>query len=647
VIRRGLLGFAGVFAALAVLSLYRVTLGFPIFYLSVLTTILFWMAQATSWNLLSGYSGYFSFGQGAYVGVGAYTTAVLYGRHGVNFFVTVAVAALLCALLGLAIGGLAFRLRALRGEIFALLTLAVPFILAALARINTAIDGGQGIFVSVPPFPDQLGQFQDFLYLANLVVAVGAVAVAFAVYHSRLGRALAAIRDAENVAEGFGVATFRYKMQAIVASAAIGGVSGSIFALQIGFVTVDSVFSLTIPLFVIVMSVLGGRTHWLGPVIGAVLIVVLQDRLSAAGLDEWRLILLGAILAVLVVVAPEGLYARLANRPWQALTTFVVIVATLAVARVWGGTLDWALAGMLGAAVVASWPARRRRRRPQPREREPAPRPSPAAADDHPAVADAAEPAQPVQAAAGEPAGEVLVDCQDLARHFGGVRAVDGLTLRIRQGELVGLVGPNGSGKTTLISLLSGAIRPTRGSIRIAGQDIAGLPPHRTAHVGVARTYQIPHPFASMTVRDNVALAIMFGRAAQPLPEARRAAEEHLGFVRLDHLADALPAQLNLHQRQLLEIARAIATRPQVLLLDEALAGLNPVEIDNAVQVIRRIHASGISIVIVEHVLRVVNQLATRVVVLDRGRCLADGDPRVVMSDPAVVQAYLGKRAHA
>ena len=651
--RRGLLGFAGVFAALAVLSLYRVTLGFPIFYLSVLTTILFWVAQATSWNLLSGFSGYFSFGQGAYVGVGAYTTGVLYGRHGVNFFLTVAIAALLCALLGLAVGGLAFRLRALRGEIFALLTLAVPFILAALARINTAIDGGQGIVVSVPAFPEQLGQVQDVLYLADLVVAVAAVALAFAVYHSRLGRALAAIRDAEDVAEGFGVATFRYKMQAIVASAAIGGMSGAIFALQIGFVTVDSVFSLTIPLFVIVMSVLGGRTHWLGPVIGALLVVVLQDRLVHAQLDAWRLIVLGAILIVLVVVAPDGLYTRLARRPWAALTTFVAIAGALATARVWGGTLDWALAGMLGAAAVASWPASRPRRG---QRRETAMPPQATAKDDQPAVADAIGPlpggAAPAvvpsgQVATGEPSGGALVDCQDLARYFGGVRAVDGLTLQIQEGELVGLVGPNGSGKTTLISMLSGAIRPTRGTIRVAGRDITGLPPHRIAHVGVARTYQIPRPFASMTVRDNVALAIMFGRAGRPLPEARRAAEEHLRVVRLDHRADALPAQLNLHHRQMLEIARAIATRPQVLLLDEALAGLNPVEIDNAVQVIRRIHASGISIVIVEHVLRVVNQLATRVVVLDRGRCLADGDPRVVMSDPAVVEAYLGKRAHA
>jgi branched-chain amino acid transport system permease protein len=234
-----------------------------------------------------------------------------------------------------------------------------------------------------------------------------------------------------------------------------------------------------------------------------------------------------------------------------------------------------------------------------------------------------------------------------VARYFGGVRALEGVDLRIREGELVGLVGPNGSGKTTLVSLLSGTLRPTRGVVRIAGRDITTLPPHRVAHVGVARTYQIPRPFPSMTVRDNVAMAIMFGRAARRLTVARDAAEEHLGSVGLSHLADAHPSELNLHQRQLLEIARAIATSPQVLLLDEALAGLNPVEIDAAVSVVRRIHAAGISIVIVEHVLRVVNQLATRVVVLDRGTVLADGEPAAVMSDPAVVRAYLGKRTHA
>jgi branched-chain amino acid transport system ATP-binding protein/branched-chain amino acid transport system permease protein len=217
----------------------------------------------------------------------------------------------------------------------------------------------------------------------------------------------------------------------------------------------------------------------------------------------------------------------------------------------------------------------------------------------------------------------------------------------VREGELIGLVGPNGSGKTTLVSLLAGTLRPTRGGIRVVGQDIAHLSPHRVAHVGIARTYQIPRPFASMTVRDNVAMAVMFGRVPRPLDQARQLARQHIAFVGLSHLAGALPTSLNLHQRQLLEIARALATSPKVLLLDEALAGLNPVEIDNAVEVVRRIQRAGTAVIIVEHLLRVVNQLATRVVVLDRGSCLADGDPKTVMSEPAVIRAYLGKRAHA
>jgi branched-chain amino acid transport system permease protein len=584
VIPRGLAGIALAVAALAMLSLYRETLGFPLAYLALLTTMLFWVTQATSWNILSGYSGYFSFGQATYVGVGAYTTAVLFGRHEVNFYLTVVISALLCAVLALGMGFVAFRLRSLRGEIFALLTMAVPFILAALARISSTIDGGQGVPVGIPSFPAQLGLTQDFLYLAGLIVAGFAVATAFVMARTRSGWALAAVRDAEDVAESLGVATFRYKLQALVASAVIGGAGGSLFALQIGFVTVESVFGLTVPLFVIVMSVLGGRTHWAGPLIGAVLVVLLQDRLTALGLTGWPLIVLGAALVVLVVLAPDGLLVRL-----QAL-----------------------------------WPRRRRT------HAEPPP------------PSTQVEVPPPVN----EP-GPVLVECRNLTRHFGGMRALVDLSLEIREGELVGLVGPNGSGKTTLVNLLAGSLRPTSGRVLVAGRDTSSLPPHRIAHAGVARTYQIPRPFASMTVRDNVAMAVMFGRVPRQLADARRVAAEQLAVVGLGHLADAYPSTLTLHERQLLEMARALATAPKVLLLDEALAGLNPAEIDNAVTVIRRIHATGVSIVIVEHLLRVVKALSTRVIVLDRGSCLADGDPATVLADPAVVAAYLGRRAHA
>jgi branched-chain amino acid transport system permease protein len=660
-IPRGLAGFAVAFVALAALVLIREPLGLPIFYLVLASTILFWTSQATSWNILSGFSGYFSFGQGAFVGLGAYTAAVLAGRRGVDFFVALPVAAVLGLILAAVIGLLAFRLRSFRGEIFALLTLAVPFILAAVARVNSAIDGGQGVIVPVPTVPDFIGGFQDFLYLLNLTVATIAVAAAFIIQHSRFGWALASIRDDEEVAEGLGVPVFRYKMQAIAVTGVIGTVSGCIFALQIGFVTVESVFGLTIPLFVIVMSVLGGRHHWLGPVIGAALIVTMQDRLSSAGFEGWNLVILGTILAVLVVVAPEGLQARLRARWRAALAALVVVTGGSAVLQVWGGVLDWVVAGMLLAALVALVPMPRRASagagtgpdsaageltggpgRESADEAVPNPAPEPAHQPD-------LEAADILGTGAGGEvaAGSVIVECRDVTRYFGGVRALQGVSLEIRQGELVGLVGPNGSGKTTLVNLLSGAFRPTDGVITVGSQNIADLAPHRIAHAGVARTYQIPRPFESMTVRDNVAMAIMFGREPRPLERARKDAEQHLEFVGLAHRAHALPSAINLHERQLLEMARAIATSPQVLLLDEALAGLNPVEIDQAVQVVKRIHESGITIVIVEHLLRVVNQLATRLVVLDRGSLLADGPPQAVMRDPAVVSAYLGKQAHA
>ena len=189
-------------ALLAVLPFVRESLGLTGFYIVILYTIFFWTAQATSWNVLSGYAGYFSFGQGAFVGVGAYTAAVLSGRNEVDYFVTIPVAGALGVVLALAIGAVAFRLRSFRGEIFALLTLAVPFILASIARLNTRIDGGQGIIVPSPEYPDVLGDFQDFLYLLNLAIAGLAVGIAYAIQNSRFGWALAAVRDAEDVGEG-------------------------------------------------------------------------------------------------------------------------------------------------------------------------------------------------------------------------------------------------------------------------------------------------------------------------------------------------------------------------------------------------------------------------------------------------------------
>jgi ABC-type branched-subunit amino acid transport system ATPase component len=240
-----------------------------------------------------------------------------------------------------------------------------------------------------------------------------------------------------------------------------------------------------------------------------------------------------------------------------------------------------------------------------------------------------------------------LLECMDVEKRFGGVRALAGVSLSIERGEIVGLVGPNGSGKSTLIGVLCGVHAPTAGRVSLDGRRIDRVAPHVRSHLGIARTHQIPKPFETMTVRDNVAVACMFGRVGQSLDEGRGRAGEYLDVVGLSARAEALPREVNLHQRQLLELARALATQPTLLLLDEVLAGLNPAELDEAVTVLRRIHERGTTIVIVEHLMRVVTDIATRIVVLHRGAKLADGEPGAVMTDPAVQQAYLGREAVA
>lgn len=620
---RGWIAIAVLALAVVLLPTLREATGFPVFYMVFLYSVMFWVAQATSWNLLSGFGGYFSFGQGAFYGVGVYAMAVLFGRQGVSWVIALLAGGVLAMVLALAVGTVAFRLRSLRGEIFALLTLALPFILAAVARLSNAIDGGQGVILPVPELPEILSSFQDFVFVVGGLIAVLAVAVSYTMSRTRFGWALFAIHDDEDVAEALGVPTFRHKMIAIGATGLIAGLSGAVSALQVGFVTPEGTFNLRVPLMVIVISVLGGRRHWAGPMVGALYIVALQNRLSTAALEGWSLIILGVVLILIVLLAPDGLMARFVRRPWTVTAVLLGALAAFALWRQWGDPVTWLATALGAAAVVGFLPGRK----------------SGSVKAGHVPAAHADEPMDaPVEAT-----GVVLVETRDVRKHFGGLKAVDGVTLSVRDGEILGLVGPNGSGKTTLVNLVSSAFAPTSGAVLVGGTDTRGMRPHRVAHLGIARTYQIPRPFPSMTVRDNVAIAIMFGREPKGLAAAREEADQFLDQVGLSDLADALPGGVNLHERQLLEMARAVATKPKVLMLDEALAGLNPVEIDNAVAVVRRIHRSGVSIILVEHLLRVVNQLATRIVVLDQGRQLASGAPAEVMADSAVVDAYLGR----
>jgi branched-chain amino acid transport system permease protein len=326
---RTLVGFAVVAVLLGFAPNIQESLEFPRFYLIFLFTMYFWISQASSWNILTGYSGYFSFGQGAFYGVGVYTVGVLVVKQGWSFMAALPVAGLLAGLTGLFLGLVVFRVRRLTGEIFALTTLAIAFVLASLARLSTFIDGGTGIFTTGTPLPEYLGEFTTAAYRLTLAVALITVVVAYLIHDSRLGWGLFAIRDDEPVAEGLGVPTFRYKMVALGANALLAGLMGGVWALQLGFVTVDEVFNIRVPLFVILMSVLGGMQHWMGPVIGAVIITTLTDRLNSAGLADVNQIIIGAMLVVLALAVREGVYVRMRRR-WltTAITFFGVLGLT-------------------------------------------------------------------------------------------------------------------------------------------------------------------------------------------------------------------------------------------------------------------------------------------------------------------------------
>ena len=583
---RTTLAILAVAAAMALLPLA----GLPAFYDALLYLMLHWIVLATSWNILSGTTGYFSFGHGAFFGVGLYTTSTLLARFEWPFLWTLPVAAAVAALLGTALGAVVFRVRSVRGELFALLTLAVTFVVGTIVG-NTPIDGGQGVSLTSVRVP-HIGPTQSStFYLLALAAAALTLVVARAIFYSRFGAGLLAIHDDEDAAEVMGVPTYRYKLVALAISCALAGVAGGIHALFLSYVTVGEVFTITVPLTVVLMSVLGGTRHWAGPAVGAIAITGLLYSFTAADHAVAGKAAIGAILIAAILFMPDGILPRL-QRLLPKKSARAVILSE---------------AKDLGTTTHRD--------------------PSPAAQDDREGAAP-------------------LLRVSGLHKRFKGVRALAGVAVDVRRGEILGLLGPNGSGKSTFINVVSGHYAASAGEIVFEGRALVGTPAHRIAAGGIARTYQIPRPFAHMTVLDNVALAAMFGGGIATPRAARIAALEWLDFAGLAAKADALPDELNLHQRKFLELARALASRPRLVLLDEVLCGLTPSEIDSAVALIRRIRDQGATIVFVEHVMRAVMALTDRVVVFHHGELLAEGRAADVMQRPEVMTAYLG-RAHA
>ncbi|GGG27490.1 metal-dependent hydrolase [Caldovatus sediminis] len=557
------------------------------YYLLMLTLVPIWAVVGLSWNLFSGYVGLISFGHAVFFGLGAYSVALTMNWWDLTPWLGIAIGAVVGAAAAVFIGMPTFRLR---GHYFALSMLAFPLVLLYVFQYL----GYQEVSLPMKREDPLLWlQFTDpwgYIVVAVALVAI-AMGISMAVENSRFGLTLMAIRQNELAAEASGIDAWRWKMRALVLSGAIAAAAGGFYACILLVVTPEAVFGVLTSAQALTVVLFGGvGTVW-GPLIGSAILIPLAETLHAElgniipGIQG---VVYGLAIILIMLLAPEGIFWTVRDR--------------------------W-LRGQ-----VAPAPALR------------------AADADADAGAARAEPLVPPAPHTAAP----LLEVEGLSKSFGGLRAVDDVSFHVAPGEILGIIGPNGAGKTTLFNVLNGVLPADAGHAWLAGEPITGRKLHAICRLGVGRTFQVVRSFPRLSLLDNVLIGA-YG-AGLTGEAATAAAAEALERVGLLHQAAQPAGQLTNKGLRLMELARALAGRPRLLLLDETLAGLGHEECDEVLEVLRRLRAEGMTIVIIEHTMHAMLRLADRFVVLDHGKVLAEGAPRAVVEDRSVIEAYLGKK---
>jgi ABC-type branched-subunit amino acid transport system ATPase component/ABC-type branched-subunit amino acid transport system permease subunit len=563
------------------------------YYQLIMTLVLVWAVFGLSWNLLSGYTGLISFGHAAFFGIGAYTTALGQIYFDLSPWLSIPIAAMLGGLAGLLVGFPTFRLQ---GHYFALAMLAYP--LAILYVFEWL--GFQEVTLPIKrDNPIAYMQFSDprVYTLLALVMLIGTILLTRAVERSRFGMALLAIKQNQAAAEAAGINTLAWKLRAISLSGAIAGAIGAFYAVVLLVVTPQSVFGMLVSAQALTVAMFGGvGTVW-GPVIGSVILIPLAEILNAEAGTRFpgiQGVIFGLAIISVILLAPEGLFWKVRD-------------------------------------IV------RRRQLSQP---SPEPRDVPATAT----VTQLLVPMRRDRAATPE---DVILEVRNLSRSFGGLKAVQNVSFKLHRNEILGIIGPNGAGKTTLFNLLNGFLRPDTGEVLLEGQDVFARKPHELCEAGVARTFQIMRPFQRMSISDNVVVGAYV--RAKTDTRARELAADAIARVGLSSIADRIAGELSTKELRLMELARALAGQPKILLLDETLAGLGHDEADEVVAVIQRLARDNITIAIIEHTMQAMVRLVDNFLVLDHGAVLLEGKPETVTRDTRVIEAYLGKKwvAHA
>ena len=550
------------------------------YYVFVLANVALLAIAGIGLNVLLGLTGQVSLGHVGFYAIGAYTVALLTTRLQLSFWLAWPLAALLAGALG---GLLALPALRARGPYLAMITIAFGFVVENGIVEWRSLTGGQnGIMGVSAPALGGLAKGERAMALIALLGAGAALAAYAWLARGTWGAAMRAVRDSETAAEAIGLDPVAIKCTAFAVSAVCAGAAGGLFAPLAGFVTPHTFGFVQSILFVLVVMI-GGAGSVAGPVVGAIFVGVLPELLS--NFEDVRLLVFGAMLLVVLWIAPDG------------------VVGLLRRAR-----------RRLGQAT---------------------------------AVAEPGWPGSPAGLAARPRLG---LEAMALTMQFGGLRAVDALSMAAAPARITALIGPNGAGKTTALNILSGYYRASGGSFALGTQPLGGRSAWRIARAGVARTYQTSQLFGSLSVEENVALAArrgrlgpLFGAAGLRADDGRRRAAALLDFCGYAGRRDARAADLAHVDRGLVEIARALALDPEVLLLDEPAAGLSRADKTRLAGLLQRIAGAGMTLLLVEHDMTLVMAISDQVVVLDAGQHLAAGTPVEIQGNASVRQAYLGE----
>lgn len=591
------------------------------FYIFLAQTFFYTAIAVTGLNLLLGLSGQMSIGQAGFYALGAYGSALTSLKLGWPVPLSITFGVLIAAIGGGLVGVFALRTR---GLYLAMTTLAVGYILDIVGQRWISLTGGAMGLSGVPSldlgFPKMSATVFFYVSGASLIIVQ---LLADFINQSRLGRNLRAIRESEVFAASVGVDVSLWKAAIFAFAAALAGLGGAFFAHQSGYVGSDA-FSVRLSIALLIATVVGGLGTKTGPLLGTLILMAIVEVI--ADIHKYGLLIYGSILLIVLLAFPKGAAG---------------LISSLALRFKGGTSLSGTSTGASSDASATATAA------PSDSGRD---APANAAASGL-ALATSNTGALPVQQG-----GNTSLSIQRISKSYSGLKAVDQVSVEVKPNTIHGLIGPNGAGKSTIINMIAGIYRADEGSIHLGDLDLSSLDIAKRANLGLARTFQNLQLIEGVSVLDNVLLGVAhkhsygkdfvtFISGAELEGDERKEAFAILEFFGLAQFADRLPTQLPYGHRKLIELARAIAQRPKMLLLDEPIAGMNTQEAKAIAQVIRKLREHGITILLVEHNMEFVMSVCDTVSVLNFGKLIACGTPAEIQNNPEVIEAYLGTGA--